>query len=198
MEANRLVSADFCGPALARVEAEFGGIGLFVNGALGGMVTPQVRERTWAEVERVGRAVGETAIAALRGRPPIAVDRFRFARAEVTLPLANERFRQLAAAGLLRGVRFDGEVPTEVVHLAIGPVRIATVPGEILPRPGLELKRRLGGEFPLVFSLANDELGYLLHPDDFDRDLFRYERSMSVGPETWPRLREAAVRLLEN
>ena len=52
------------------------------------------------------------------------------------------------------------------------------------------------GRYRMVVALGNDELGYILHPDDWPRDLYKYERSMSVGPQTWPLLESAARELL--
>ena len=48
----------------------------------------------------------------------------------------------------------------------------------------------------MIAALGNDELGYILDTEDWDRDLYRYERSMSVGKQTWPLLSDAAKELL--
>ena len=86
---------------------------------------------------------------------------------------------------------------TEVGRLDLGPVRMLSIPGEVLPRPWLDLKKRMKSRYPICIALGNDELGYILHPDDFGKELYRYEASMSVGPKTWPALLEAALGLLK-
>ena len=47
-------------------------------------------------------------------------------------------------------------------------------------------KERLGGDFPFVVSMANDELGYVMTAEQFEDDTYSYEQSMSMGPETGP------------
>ncbi len=67
----------------------------------------------------------------------------------------------------------------------------------MLPKPALALKEKMPGKYRMVVSMANDELGYILDPDDFDRPLYKYEKSMSVGKQTWPLLHAAAQELLK-
>ncbi|MBI3910992.1 MAG: neutral/alkaline non-lysosomal ceramidase N-terminal domain-containing protein [Armatimonadetes bacterium] len=195
-DSGTLITADYCGPALKRVEKRLGGVGLFINGALGGMVTPQISGSTWAEVTRVGEMVGNTAVAALEGRPTVDVAGLGFASRQVRIPLENENLRALAVAGVIVGPPQNDEMVTEVCRLDLGPVRAITLPGEVLPKPALELKRAIGADVSLVVALGNDELGYILDPADYSRTLYRHERRMSVGPQAWPRLRAAAGELL--
>jgi hypothetical protein len=48
----------------------------------------------------------------------------------------------------------------------------------------------------MIEALGNDELGYILDTADFDLKRYSYEKSMSVGKQTWPLLFEAAQELL--
>src|SRR5205814_1608331 len=41
---SNAVTADFCGIVVRDLEREFGGTGLYLNGALGGMVTPEAQK----------------------------------------------------------------------------------------------------------------------------------------------------------
>ena len=90
----------------------------------------------------------------------------------------------------------DPHVDTEVWRVDLGPVTWISIPGEILPRPALALKAKMPGKYKMIVALGNDELGYILDPEDYPRDLYKYERSMSVGPQAWPRLWEAAQKLI--
>ncbi len=198
-EVNKSTSltSDFVHYVREMAEQKFGGVALFLNGALGGMVTPKIEEHTFPEMERVGRGVGRSAVAALTEARPIPVSEVRLSRRDVALPMANEKFRQ-AVQGRLLDVPAEqaAEFRTEVWRVDLGPVTWITIPGEILPRPALDLKQLMPGAFPMVVALGNDEIGYILDPADFTRDLYKYEASMSVGPETWPRLFAAAKELL--
>ncbi|HSA21070.1 MAG TPA: hypothetical protein P5076_06465, partial [Myxococcota bacterium] len=62
------VSADFCGVVCRRLEAELGGVGLYLNGALGAMVSAAVGHATPAAereglLEGLGEALGRAALA---------------------------------------------------------------------------------------------------------------------------------------
>jgi Neutral/alkaline non-lysosomal ceramidase, N-terminal len=197
MDQNRLVTADFCGYTLKQVEARLGGVGIYLNGALGGMITPDVRERTFEETKRVGDGVAAAALQALGGTAPAAPSRRLALRCRtLSIPLENPQFQAALAAGLLKGTLQSGSLTTEICRLDLDDAVLVTVPGELLPRPGLALREQIGAPYRLILGLGNDELGYILDPGDFDRDLYRYERSMSVGRQAWPKIQEAVKELL--
>jgi hypothetical protein len=96
-------------------------------------------------------------------------------------------------------------VGTEASLASVGPVWLAGVPGELLPKLGLALKigmRQAGAEVAGIIGLANDEVGYILPQEEFvySEDPFRpgdhYEETMSIGPEAGPRLLRAVRSML--
>lgn len=212
------VTADFCGATMREVERAAGGVGIYLNGALGGMVTTDGKTNEWEEVERIGAGIGRAAIAALKEAKPERVGDLAIESRAVELPLENERFRQAVAVGLLElpvhdaGLRrpVSGEtgtepgatgggkadppsapgppksLVTEVTRIRLGNAEFVTVPGELLPKPGLALRSAMQGRYRFIIGLGQDELGYLMEPGEFDRDLYRYERSMSVRKQAWP------------
>ena len=102
------------------------------------------------------------------------------------------------ATHLLHGdLHEDGTLTTDVGVLDLGAARAACWPGEVLPALGLRSKARLDTPVPLLFGLANDELGYILpdedfvEPTDWDDPGRQYEESMSVGPDAGSRLLSA-------
>jgi hypothetical protein len=194
---NRLVTADFPGVVVRAVEARCGGTALFFNGALGGMVTVDVKEHTFAEVERIGQGVGAAALAAIRSAQPVAGDRLAVRRKTFRIPGENELFHLMLGLNVIEGNTTEDAVITEVARVDVGDVRMVTMPGEVLPRPALELKPEIGGPAPLILGLAEDELGYILHPADWGKKMHAYERSMSVGPQAWPRILKAERELLD-
>jgi hypothetical protein len=52
------------------------------------------------------------------------------------------------------------------------------------------------GTYRFIIGLGQDELGYILVLKDFDRELYHYERSMSVGKQTWPLLFQPLKELI--
>jgi len=160
---NRLLTADFPNYLYQALEDELGGVAIFMNGALGGMVTPDVKEHTFEEAERIGRTIAEAALRALREKSETgAVRDLEIRRETLTLPVENERFRTLHDLGVLKRVVEDDAIETEVSLLRVGEAEILTIPGEALPRIGLQLKARMRGKYKFLVCLANDEIGYII------------------------------------
>lgn len=202
----QLLSADFPGPLRAGLEAGGGGVGLFVNGALGGMLTADVPDAAELQerltfVGSMGGALAQAALAAvgrvapLSGPTPVA-----YARAEVELAGDNDLYRFLERTGLVeaRARGPGGGLMSEVGRLSVGPVALGVMPGEPTPRVGRqvqEILRRAGYDFTGVVGLGNDELGYLLDPAQFDDPEFAYEVSVSPGRGAAPALTAALSRI---
>lgn len=195
---NRALSADFPGPLRGHLEARRGGTALYANGILGGMITPDVpddadlpeRERF---LERLALEVATVSDLALTDAKAEPIDRIGYQRAEVELPSENPLYAYVERVGLIesRQLGRTGRFLTEVGRIDLGPHSWALLPGEPTPQVGFLIKDtllRAGRTHPAVISLANDELGYLLDPSEFDDPLYAYEATVSPG-------REAALRL---
>jgi len=206
---NTQLTADYAGHLCRAVEANVGGLAVFAAGALGGMLAPCTEERTHAEAARYGEVLASATEEALAAGSTVAgADAgVAFARVEVDLVLENPIYDLGMQVGLVPSAerRPDGSVVTEVSCFRVGPVMVACVPGELLPRLGLQLKatmRDLGATVPMVVGLADDELGYLLPAEDFTfpADYLdpgsQYEESFSVGPTGGPRVVAALEALL--
>ena len=192
-EQNRRISPDYPHHVRAVLREEGCGVPLFFSGALGGMLTPDIRVKAKTperegEIERIGRALGKAAADAAKSAPALEKPVLRFASRNMTLPVANWRFRLLRRLGVLRRADLDRQVETEMALVRLGGLRLLTVPGEALPELGVELRAALGGSTAPTFllCLGNDELGYMLPPAQFHDRHYRYEASMSLGPETAP------------
>ena len=122
-------------------------------------------------------------------------------------------------------------VKTEMSYFEIGGIKMALLPGELFPElvfggylsaeesgTGLgaevnptPLTQIAGEEELLVFGLANDELGYILPPNDFmldpaapyleePRDKHgrkHYEETFSLGPNTAPKIAEVFTKIMQ-
>ncbi len=202
---STLLSADYAGYACRAVEERAGGVALHVSGALGGMLSPDTDDHTPAFAGRMGRAYATAALDALEAAPAVDVVRLETRRAEFDLPLANPLLALAQQMGVLRARGpVNGQLSTSVTYLDLGPAQIITVPGELLPRLGFELKAALPGPCKILIGLADDEIGYILPDDEFITPVDyanpgrQYEESMSLGPATGSLVLAAAHSLIHD
>ncbi len=193
------VTADMVHFMRQEIETRYGGLSVFLNGALGGMVSPDPRKDAdrWAECERLGRIMGDHALRAVDGQPWMADLPIRQQSRVFRVPLENPRFILAHQAGVFAesiGSKTH-EVTTEVHRLTLGPLEIVTMPGEVFPALGLQIRGRMKSAFRMPVGLCNDELGYIMPESDFGLKLYRYESSVSVGPLVGPRMMDAVAAL---
>jgi len=155
---NRLITADFPGPLCARIEEKTGGGCLFLNGMIGGLMTPDVKAENFYESMRIGTAVADAALAlktassgsglsyrSQRVLLPVENSRYLLLLPELTFghilmdsqgnPLASWKSWVLSLRHLVFGLK-DKERPwieTEVSVLRIGPALLLGLPGEVFP-----------------------------------------------------------------
>ncbi len=204
---NPHITSDYAGALRDQIEAATGAPCIFFSGALGGMMTPDVEEHTFAEAEQIGKTLAEAAQQVLTEAEPAPVTHLSHARETYTVPLRNPLFKLSRLLGVLpRKVVPWRNVTTEANLVTVGPVRLVTGPGEVLPQLGLAVKTELkqaGAAVAGVIGLANDELGYILPAEDFiyPRNPFNpgehYEETMSVGKQAGPHLTHAWEKLME-
>ncbi len=200
---NPAITSDYMAAMRREVETATGAPCLGLVGALGGMMTPDVVNHSFAEAEEMGRTLARAALDSWAGVATTAVSHFSYRRHEFAVPLENPLFEMARAVGLLQtAVRADGTILTEASLLRLNGVWLLGVPGELLPKLGLayrQMMREAGGENTAVVGLANDELGYILPAEDFVPPInylepgSSYEESMSVSPQLGPML-TAALR----
>ncbi len=201
--ANGLLTADFPHYTVIRLEEALGGVGIYVSGAVGGLVTPDVEGSvittdgsTFEEAARMGRRLADHGVSVVRtlasydSAPALSI-----LHTPLYLEIENLYYDVARWIGILEREYFGaGSIVTEVNLWQVGAMRIATVPGEITPDLGLRIKRNTGGSPAMLIGLANDELGYLVPEADYDLPIYGYERTLCVGPSAGDRI----VRALED
>jgi hypothetical protein len=200
---SRVVSAEFLTDLHETVESRWGGVSVFFQQALGGMVTGAVCRddgsfdpaRGEPFIRTLGRSLGAVITEALERSPYRIPDGtpLVYKRREFRAPIMNRKFLLVGRMGVLPGIEEEiltRTLTTETALIDLGAVKMATVPGEALPEVGFQIQAVLNCRFPFVVCLASDELGYIL-PRRYARSRqYAYERSMSVGPELTDRLLE--------
>lgn len=187
------LSADFPGPMCDQMRRDGLGQAVFLNGALGGMISGDNRERTHEEALATGLGLAAAIKELATTAQPSATFEFSFETRRVELPVTNPKLKPLYKQ--LNRPLVRGRVPTEVGLVKLGEAQIITMPGELLPELSFEIQEHMVGFPRIVVGLANDQLGYLVPSWDFRDD--EYEESMSQGPGAGELLRDTAIRLLE-
>lgn len=155
---NFLITADYPGPLCERVEKKTGGACLFLNGAIGGLMTPDNSADNFYESYRIGTAVADAALAL---KPAATGTALAYRSELVRVPVENSRYllvlpaliaghdllsssgqvlgRWQAWALAIRHLLFKLKpearpwVETEVSVLDAGPARLLGMPAEIFP-----------------------------------------------------------------
>jgi hypothetical protein len=208
-EHNPVITSDYAHSLRTRLEDAVHAPCMFLVGALGGMLSPDVVDHSFDEARAMGNTLAKAAVDTLAAASPFpSQPQLMSLRQDVfQIPMSNPLFHLGIQIGLLDPALLDasGKLTTETNLVRIGPAWLATVPGEILPKLGLEIKQMLlaaGAHLPIVIGLANDELGYILPAEDFiypENPLEpgdHYEETMSAGPEAGPRTMASIQRIL--
>lgn len=163
---NTLITSDF--PDLLREGLEsgvvyesytrdgYGGVSIFVNGSVGGLMTPlgitivdgegnEFREYTFEKNDAFGKVMAEQAMDAIDAAENATDDTLAFSAQVFDLPVENFGFQAMFVTDIIPRDVFGynpGEiidednmphVRTEVSHLRVGPISFVTVPGEVSP-----------------------------------------------------------------
>jgi len=191
------ISSDWVGPMRQTVEAALGGRCVFVNGPLGGMVSPDEipGSEPFADAQRIGQWLGKRAVQAVaEGASPITQNKLDFRIRPLLLPLVSEKILARMEQGWIKGELIRGSHPTAVARLDIGELQMLAIPGELLPDLGFRARAQMTGKYNIIIGLANDEIGYIVPAWDFH--VGKYEETTSMGPSAAPQVMEAVRELL--
>jgi hypothetical protein len=210
-----IVSPDLIGPLCEQLEADHGGMGIFMNGAQGGMVTADNRNldalkdpanavwsdaRSWEECLRIGQLMASEANKLLSKSESQSAPKLECQSRKVRFPIDSDILWQVFTNSPL-GYKADRtdravEVPINLINLA--DCQIATIPGEALPNIGFYLKRKMSGKHNFLFGLTNDAFGYILTKVDFQSfPRYDYVSRVSLGEMTGEILIENIVDMVE-
>ena len=202
--AQGICSPDLVGPLYDRLQEKGAGIGLFMNGAQGGMVTadnrrPEGKEaRSWEECVRIGNLLADEALRIVNSAPEQRSPKLLCEARTISFPVDSPQLRAVMAASPLGlGTKDTAKVSTQLNLISVGNAQILTIPGEALPNIGFYLKRNMRGEHNLLFGLTNDAFGYILTRVDWSSfKVYDYVSRTCLGEKTGEILIEEALRLI--
>jgi glycerophosphoryl diester phosphodiesterase len=187
-----ILTPDLCGPLYDRIESKAGGVALFMNGAIGGMVTADTRRagggenNTWEECIRIGELLADEALRIISSAQiqenPVLFCNYK----DIQLPVDSELMRLILKYSSFKYDLGDNyQVTTRLNLLNIGTAQALTIPGEALPNIGYYLKRKMPGNQDFLFGLTNDAYGYILVKEDFNSfERYAYISRTSLGEHT--------------
>jgi hypothetical protein len=202
--AQGICSPDLVGPLYDRLQEKGAGIGIFMNGAQGGMVTADNRlpggkeARSYEECIRIGHLLADEALRIVEKAPEQKSPKLLCDARTISFPVDSPQLRAVMAASPLGlGAKDAAKVSTQLNLLNIGNAQVLTIPGEALPNIGFYLKRNMRGEHNLLFGLCNDAFGYILTRVDWGSfKTYDYVSRTCLGEKTGEILIEEALRFI--
>lgn len=200
-----ILSPDFVGPLYDRIKERGGGIGIFMNGALGGMVTADCRGpngrdiRTWGECIRIGCLLADESLRIIADAPVLINPSLFCGSTAIDFPVENELLRSIVESSPL-GFELDESrcIASQVNVVNIANAQILTIPGEALPNIGYYLKRKMHGRHNFLFGLTNDAFGYILTKVDWDSfDRYGYITQTCLGEMTGEIFIKEALKFID-
>jgi hypothetical protein len=199
-----ICSPDLIGPLYDRLQEKGGGIGIFMNGAQGGMVTADNRlpggkeARDWGECVRIGNLLADEALRIVQKAPEQKAPQLLCETRTLSFPVDSPQLRAvLATSPLGLGSKDAAKVNTQFNLVNLGNAQMLTIPGEALPNIGFYLKRNMRGEHNLLLGLCNDAFGYILTRVDWSSfKTYDYVSRTCLGEKTGEILIEEALRFI--
>lgn len=208
IRSNQL-SADFLQSWYTETEKEFGGIALFLNGALGALVAPETPnifnaaelpqmptpqyqgqdfgkdiKHAWINADWYGKRMYRKLSRELQFEE-INPDTMWYKKKTFRFALESTSLSLAHRLGIVkRPDAVDGELTTEISFLKFGNFCAAFLPGETTPQLSFKLRKKFSNcQRLMMVSLANDELGYLLDAQQSSNYLYAYEQIVCANPQ---------------
>ena len=188
----REITADFPGYMCDEMKADGLGQPVFLNGAVGGMVSGDNKARTHESSREMGLKLAAIIKELVKTAQSPGAHVFSAERRPLHIPVTNQNFLARYKEGMRELVR--GRIVTDMTYIRLGEAQFITLPGELLPEVSFEILEHMDGFPRMLLGLANDQIGYMVPPYDFRDDY--YEETMSQGPATATQVRDMALRLL--
>lgn len=203
-EDNKLISCDYTGYTVKKLEAELGAPAAIFNGALGD-ATPKVPEGMYADDFERAQAYGELLAgvaseltASTEPVEPLVVWKHR----EWEQAVSNQLFQLASLLGILQYdfemQGLDQKVTTQSSYVRLGTqVQMVAFPGEALTRCGLAIKDTMKAPHRMILGNTGDALGYFIPADEWQTGKNNnYEESVSLGKTAGDAARGEIVQMI--
>lgn len=237
---NSLISADFPAYLRKEILEKANAETIYFVGAIGGMITIKAEGKEMSEkiesVKKIGKKLGQYAMSIENERK--LSPKISFIKQEFYFEPENTVLMTAAQMSILNvNPYFSKETPlgyllkSEISYFEIDDVKLLLLPGETFPEvvyggylesnesaTGLPCEFNptplvdiIGDKNTIIFNLANDEVGYIIPPNDYllsedfpylerakDRfDRNHYEETNSLGPKTHEKIATVVGGIME-
>lgn len=196
---------DLIAPMYDKVESEVGGMAIFMNGAIGGMVTADNRRengkevKDWDECIRIGELLATESLRIIADvETQIDPDLF-ISHKDFSIPIESDLMKFILKHAIIDyPISEDGAVSTRINLINIGGAQAITIPGEALPNIGYYIKRNMNTDKAFIFGLTNDAYGYIITKEDFNSfKTYNYISRTSLGERTGEIVINQAMELIK-
>jgi hypothetical protein len=192
---NPLLSSDFVGTLERKIESQFGGTAIFINGAQGD-VEPNVDwnvpvDEQYKLAEEYGNKISKYVSLAIEKSKTVSQG-LSIKTVDVSFPVENPAFIYANSVGWFSGYAsmrkednqyyFDSKISRITLGKGENSVEMVTLPGEALTNLGLDIRDIMPGKHKMLLGLTHDTLGYLIHESEWSTT--GYEENVSLGSKT--------------
>jgi hypothetical protein len=202
---NMKLATDYVGSLHSSVESQFGGISLFVNGALGDATPRAIGDDSDSKATQYGQELAKyvkKAIQNAKNIPPGLAVNSEPVIFNVENPgfIAGYKNKILSPYYDMKETSNGMYIESTVSRIQFGNknnnIEMVTIPGEATTRLGNDLREIMGGKNQLLLGLTHDTLGYLIPEDEWKTGRNdNYEESVSVEKLAGEKVKEAVIAL---
>jgi hypothetical protein len=199
---NRNLATDFVGTLHAEVEDEFGGMSLFVNGALGDATPLSVGNTDQKKASYYGKELAKYVEKAVENAKVLPKG-LKISHKKVEFTVENKGFIDGYRAGILSPyydmkntnnvLRVDSTVSKITLGNKDKSIEMVTAPGEAITGLGLDLRKVMDNEYSMILGLTHDTLGYLIPENEWDTR--KYEEQVSIEKAAGEKVRNVVLEL---
>lgn len=199
-----ILTPDLIGPLYDRIEAKVGGMAIFMNSAIGGMVTADNRlenggeTKDWVECTRIGNLLADESLRIIVNAETQKNPKIFCTSKDFDIPIESELMKFILNHTIVDYKLTDGNIVTTRINLLnLGTAQIITIPGEALPNIGFYIKRKMRTKNPFLFGLTNDAYGYIITKEDYGSfKTYNYITRTSLGEKTAEIVINEALKLV--
>lgn len=181
--ANLMLSRDIPGAIEQSFENKTNAVSLFISGPAGD-VGPVIEEKTPKALSLIGEEITQKAYQLWSSTKVKAAQRIEILKNQFTLVPANVNVVQCLAAAFPETFAWlkkmpwfiklpnSLNIPSELYSIRVEDILILTVPGEPITQLGIEIEKLAAlnnVQKPMIFTLANNYMGYVLTKEEFLR-----------------------------